>query len=348
MARVSINIVTWNAMRFLPEALESIEKQTFGDFNIIIVDNGSTDGTVQYIREYYPQITLIRNVKNLGFAHGHNQAMRLAIAKWPAEELDNRFVLVTNQDILLKEDFLENLIAEAEKQKQAGSFGGKLYKAFFSQGEDGFEETIKSDILDSTGLLVYKSRRVVDRGAGETDQKQYDEARDIFGVSGAIPMYRASALQSVRFRDEFFDDDFFCYKEDIDLAWRLRLAGWHSRYVPEAMAHHYRGAYSPEKSSWLKTVMARRKRSHLVNFRSFVNHYFVLIKNEYFSNLLVHLPWFVLYELKKNIYTFFFEPKTYWQGKVHVIKNLSLMMKKRKFNFSKARVGAKEMRNWIG
>lgn len=347
MARVSINIVTWNGMRFLPEALESIEKQTFQDFNVVIVDNGSTDGTVNYIKENYPQVTMIRNVQNLGFAHGHNQAMRLATAKWPSNELSDHYVLVTNQDILLKPDFLENLISEADKFPEVASFGGKLYKAFFSRAEDDFEETIKSDVLDSTGLTIYKSRRVVDRGAGETDQQQYDDEREVFGISGAILLLRASALQSIRYRDEFFDGDFFCYKEDIDLAWRLRLAGWGSRFVPSAIAHHYRGAYSPERSTWLKTIKARRQRSQLVNFRSFVNHYFVLIKNDYFRNILIHLPWFLFYELKKGIYSIIFEPRTLLRGKMHILKNFSLMMRKRKFVITKARVNAKEMRKFF-
>jgi len=347
MARVSINIVSWNGMKFLPEALETIFNQTYKDFQVVIVDNGSTDGTVDYIRNNYPQVALIRNVKNLGFAHGHNQAIRMAMAKWPAEELNERFILVTNQDILFQPDFLEHILRDAEAHPAAASFTGKLFKAYFNQTEDGFDEVVRSDTLDSTGLVIKKSHRVYDRGAGENDQKQYDNERDIFGASGAILLLRGSALAEMRYGDEFFDEDFFLYKEDIDLAWRLRLAGWKSRYVPEARAYHYRGAYSPARSGWLTTIMNRRRRSALVNFYSFVNHYFLYIKNERASTILRYLPWIFFYELKKNLYTLIFEPKIYFGGYARFFSLMPKMLRKRRHILAKAKATPGEIRRWF-
>jgi len=347
MARISINIVTWNGLRFLPEALETIYNQTYKDFNIIIVDNGSTDGTVEYVKNNFPDITMLRNVRNLGFAHGHNQAIRMALNRWSEEEMKDHFVLVTNQDILLNPDFLENIVKEADEHTGAASFGGKLFKAFTNASDDEMNENVKSDILDSTGLKIFRSRRVVDRGAGERDQGQYDNERDVFGISGAILLLRASALADVRYGDEFFDADFFSYKEDVDLAWRLRLRGWESRYVPEAVAYHYRGAYSPMRSSWYDTLKSRRKRSRLVNFYSFTNHYFLFIKNCYFKNCLIHLPWIFFYEFKKLLFTFFLEPWTFWPGLRRILLNFSKMTKKRKYNLSRARTMAGEMRKWL-
>lgn len=349
MAKVSINIVTWNGMRYLPEALESIEKQDFKDYSIVIVDNGSTDGTVDYIRNNYPNITLIRNVNNLGFARGHNQAMRLTLDKWTnsSADLEKCYVLVTNQDILLKPDFLSQLIADADSHPEAGSLGGKLYRAYFNPSEDGFDETVKSDTLDSTGLIVYKSRRVIDRGAGELDQRQYDQDREVFGLSGAILLVRAGALNSIRYRDEYFDSDFFSYKEDIDLAWRLRLHGWQARYVPEAVAHHYRGVCSPAKEGWWHRIKARKNRPFFINFHSYVNHYCLLLKSSYIRNLIIHYPWIKLYELKKTIAIFIFNPKVFWKGFFKLIKLYPAMKQKRKFNLSTAKVSPKEMRQWF-
>jgi len=334
-------------MKFLPEALETIFNQTFKDFQVVIVDNGSTDGTVDYIRNNFSKIALIRNVKNLGFAHGHNQAIRMAMAKWPTEQLNEHFVLVTNQDILLKPEFLENILRDAEAHPQAASFSGKLYKAYYKQSEDGFDETIRSDTLDSTGLVVKKSRRVYDRGAGEIDERQYDSERDVFGNSGAILLLRASALAQIRYGDEFFDEDFFSYKEDVDLAWRLRHGGWGSRYVPEACAYHYRGAYSPVKSGWLTTILSRRRRSSLINFYSFVNHYLVYLKNESISSILSHLPWIFFYELKKNLYTLFFEPRTYFGGYRRVFKLAPKMFRKRRYVLHGAKASQGEIKRWF-
>ncbi|MDD4995362.1 MAG: glycosyltransferase family 2 protein [Patescibacteria group bacterium] len=336
MARISINIVTWNGMRYLPEALESISNQTFQDIEIVIIDNGSTDGTVEYIRDNFTGITLLRNMRNLGFAHGHNQGIRLVLNRWQNQDLENSFILVTNQDIILRKDFLEKMISVAETAPRAASFGGKLFKAFFATAEDNIEDSIKSDTLDSTGLRCFRSHRFVDRGAGERDQGQYDAEREVFGVSGAIMMLRASALASVRYKDEFFDENYFAYKEDVDLAWRLRLAGWGSLYVPEAIAHHYRGAYSAERAGWMETWRSRKSRSMIVKLNSYVNHYLTIIKNAHIRNIILRLPWIIAYELKKNIYLFFLEPRVFWKGLFKLSVKLPDALRKRKFILSRA------------
>lgn len=347
MAKVTINIVSWNGLRFLPEALETIYAQTFKDFEIIIVDNGSTDGTVDYIRNNYPRITFLRNFKNLGFTRAYNQTIKLSMARWKKEELDQKFILITNQDILLEPDYLEKLVSAARANRQGATFGGKLLRAFFKPTDDEFEEKIKSGIIDSTGLVMKRSRRVFDRGAGENDQGQYDQDREVFGICGAIMLARASALEDVKFKEEYFDENFFSYKEDIDLAWRLRMGGWKNYFVPEARAFHFRGAYSPAKAGIRRAIELRRRRPFLIKFHSFSNHHLVLVKNSYLRHLVRDLPWILLNETKRIIYSIFFEPRVLIRGTSNFFGNLSAILGKRKFVFSRLNTDPKEISKWI-
>jgi GT2 family glycosyltransferase len=347
MAKVCINFVTWNGIRFLPSALASLYAQTFQDFEIIIVDNGSTDGTVEYLKTHYPQITLLKNFKNLGFSRGYNQTIHLALGKWPKENLAEHFILITNQDIILEPDFLAKLMDATKGRNRVATFGGKLRRAYFKSSEDDFEEMVKSNVIDTTGLVVKRSKRVYDRGAGEEDRGQYDEAGEVFGLSGAIMLARASALADVRYRDEFFDEDFFAYKEDIDLAWRLRLRGWSSFYEPSAVAYHFRGAGAPAKASLRQTIKARRARPFFVKYHSLANHYLLLTKNLFVRDFFKDLPWILFYEKKKAIYALFFEPRVLGRAIGEFFGKLKNILRKRKYNFSRLAIKNKDLRNWI-
>ncbi len=298
-------------MKFIPELLASIFAQTYTDFNVLIVDNGSSDGVEAYVREHFPQVAFLRNARNLGFAPAHNQAIRYAIEHWGGEDLSDRFVLVTNQDAIFAPTFLEEIVRAAEKEPKVGSFQGKLRRAYTENPQDeALRETVRSERIDSTGLMPHRNRTFTDRGAGEMDAGQFDASVDIFGPTGALALYRASALEDVRYRDEFFDHDFFSYKEDADLAWRLRHLGWESRYVPSAVAHHYRGMFGKEKMGWLERIRNRRGKSSVRNWYSTRNHLLLLAKNQGFWSGLLALPWILWFEGCRFVYVLVFEPKT--------------------------------------
>ncbi|HVQ64627.1 MAG TPA: glycosyltransferase family 2 protein, partial [Terriglobia bacterium] len=123
--------------------------------------------------------------------------------------------------------------------------------------------------LDSTGIVMLRSQRHLDRGADEADRGQFDKAEDVFGPSGAAALYRLKALQDTAINDQFFDEDFFAYREDADLAWRCRLMGWTSIYVPYAVALHRRRV-TPERRSQLST---------LINYHSVKNRFLLRLNN---------------------------------------------------------------------
>src|SRR3989338_1155522 len=294
---ISIHIVTWNSMRFLPELLKSIAEQTFKDVNILIIDNASSDGIETFVRNQNPEIVFIRNARNLGFSAAHNQGIRYAIEHWPQEALQNRFILLTNPDIIFTTTYLEELMHATLMHSSVASFGGKLLRAFGENlGDEVFKQTVRSDLLDSVGLNPHRNYTVTDRGAGELDKGQYDTEEFVFGISGALVLFRASSLEDVRYEDEILDHHFFAYKEDVDLAWRLQQAGWDAFYVPRAVAYHYRGIYGPEKSGLWQRLRNHRSKSSLRNFFSTRNHWLMLIKNIHGSHFLLSLPWIGLYE----------------------------------------------------
>lgn len=346
MSKVSVNIVTCNSMRYLPELLASLREQTFRDFSVLVIDNASTDGVIEFVREEYPEVSVIRNANNNGFAGGHNQGIKYAFHGWRNEDLAHRYVLVINPDIILTPECLAKLVAAGDLVgERCGALGAKLLRVT-REGDGPLSETSRSSIIDSTGLVARRSRRISDRGAGELDRSQYDGAHEVFGISGAFALYRASALEAVRIRDDYFDTAFFAYKEDADMAWRLRLAGFGARIVPESMAYHFRRVGGRDKSGMIEWLKNRRGKSSLINFYSYRNHLAMLIKNEHVINALLDLPWIVSYEIGKFFSILFFEPKTL-AGVASVVKMLPELRTKRRMIMAKRRISAREMRTWL-
>jgi GT2 family glycosyltransferase len=346
-ARVSINIVSWNSMEFLPDLLETIMRQTFRDFNVLVIDNGSNDGVETFLREEYPEVVFLRNPRNLGFSAAHNQGIRYALDHWDPAFRDQQYVLVCNPDILMSDTFLEELVRGADADPQAGSIGGKLLRAFGENlADEILKETVRSDLIDSMGLNPHKNRTVSDMGAGEKDEGQYDALKEVFGISGACTLFRARALEDVRFEDEFFDHDFFAYKEDVDLAWRLRHTGWSARIIPKAVAYHYRGMYGKETSGLLAKMGNRRKKSSQRNYYSTRNHWLMLLKNLRLVNALFSFPWLAFHESLRLLYILFIEPSS-----LRSVKDVMIlaprMFIKRRVVMKNLRVNSKEMRKWF-
>lgn len=350
MARLSIHIVSWNSARVLPEALDSLRAQTFKDFTLTVVDNASTDGSVDVVRTHLPDATVLRNFKNLGFSRAHNQAIELARNRWADDDKKgrssiDRYVLVMNPDIILTPEYLEDLVRGVDGRYEVASACGKLLRVRPRLEEHGDPEF--TDILDSAGLVIRKNRRAADRGAGERDGAGFAEPFEVFGVSGALALYRAEALDLLReIGGEVFDEDFFAYKEDVDLAWRLRLLGWKAAYVPSAVAYHYRGTGGADRAGLWNLFSRRRGRSPLVNRLSTRNHLLLLAKNDDWSNRLLYAPWIIPHEIGKFLATLFLAPATL-VAYVEALALLPKMWKKRRAIRLRRKASPKEIRAWF-
>ena len=289
MPKVSVNLVTWNGERFIEDCLFSVLAQTFTDFSIVIIDNGSTDRTVELINERFPHLKVVQHKNNLGFAKAHNQAIH-----WSRSE----YVICLNQDVILEPDFLARLVEFMDAHPEAGSVTGKIFR---------WQDKEKTRYIDSLGLAIQRNYRVSDIAAGKVDEGQFDRPSQVFGASGCVPFYRRSALETVMFSNEYFDESFFSYKEDIDLAHRLFSAGWAAWFVPAAVAYHSRTIGAKPGRQNLKQLYAeRRRRNRRANYWSYRNHWYFILKN------LPKFNWHFLapvlgYEMGKFLFTLFFE-----------------------------------------
>ncbi|MFQ5585239.1 MAG: glycosyltransferase family 2 protein [Thermodesulfobacteriota bacterium] len=226
---VSVVIANRNGLRFLKGCLTTLTAQHYCNFEIIVVDNGSMDGSVRFIRETYPEVSVIENGDNRGFAAANNQG--IAVAR-------GRYVALLNNDTEVDREWLHRLVASAETSPpDVGMWACKILSL-----ED--RETIDS----VGGLLISRCGIAKGRGRGERDGGQYDGDRDVFIPSACAAMYLREVIDAVG----GFDEEFFAYCEDTDLGMRARLKGWKARSVPEAVVyHHYSGtagSYSPTKA----------------------------------------------------------------------------------------------------
>jgi GT2 family glycosyltransferase len=341
MAKVSVQIVTWNSLRYIEDCLNSLQEQTFKDFSVLVVDNGSSDGTVEFVRSHFPTASVLQNFKNIGFAKANNQGIQFA---------QSEYVLVLNPDVIVTPDFLTAIIRFADQQPAGGSFGGKILKlkseAIDRDEPAGLRKAVKSDIIDSTGLAIYRSRKVVNRGEGERDTSQYDRTEEVFGLTGACVVYRKTALADVALGKEYFDNDFFAYKEDIDLAWRLRLYGWSSWYLPSAICYHYRQLASAEIQS-IKTVRRHRKLvSRILRSASLKNHFLLLIKNDQGLNILLTMPWFLARQTGLLLYSLLLEPFQ-WRTLGIFFGQLPAALHKRRIIMAHKKAGPRQIRQWF-
>lgn len=309
---VIAHILTWNDRRYLPELFASLEAQTYKDMTIRMLDNGSTDGeTLQYLQEHAAHALVARNVRNQGFSPGHNQLMRFTFEHMTEDELDNTAIVVMNADMILDPDVMKTMVEVLESHPDIAAVQPKIYRAYAEHiGDEALEETVKSDILDTTGLRVSSGWRMSDRGAGELDQGQFDNATDVFGPTGTCTLFRARAVRNVLVDGEFYDGDFHTYREDCDLAWRMRAAGMKTVFAPSAKAWHYRGMFGAEKMSWLQRLRNRQGQRPFFAALSTRNQIFVLLKNLSWGEAARSLPAIVFHEGGRIAYGLLFERQT--------------------------------------
>jgi GT2 family glycosyltransferase len=213
-AKTCVIVPNWNGIEELPECLDSLLRQTLKT-HVIVVDNGSNDGSVELIEEKYPEVELIKHSQNLGYAGGVNPGFKRAI------EMKAKYAAPFNNDAVAHKDWLKNLVDYLDSHPDAGIAACKLLS------EGGHR-------IDSTGDYYTNWGLPYPRGRGENATDKHDSDTEIFGASGGASLYRVSMLKNVGLLDE----DFFAYYEDVDLSFRAQLMGWKVAYVPGSIAYH--------------------------------------------------------------------------------------------------------------
>jgi GT2 family glycosyltransferase len=232
--RVSVLILNWNGLELLPDCLSSLRRQTWRDFETIVVDNGSADGSVDFLVREFPEVEVLALETNTGFCGGN----LAAYARSRGELL-----VLLNNDAELDENFLQRMVEAADLEPAFGMFAANI--RMFDHHE----------VFDSTGLLVYPDGICRSRGWLEKDLGQYDEADEVLCPNGCAAVYRRSMIEEVG----FFDEAYFAYLEDLDLGLRGQLRGWRCRYVPGAVAYHKKSMTSGYHSAF-KAYLVERNR----------------------------------------------------------------------------------------
>ncbi|MCL5745038.1 MAG: glycosyltransferase family 2 protein [Acidobacteria bacterium] len=251
---VSVTIVTYNSGRFIKRCLESVLAQKYPNKEILVVDNASTDGTTDILEQFEDRCQILYNNENLGFAAAQNQAIRMSGGDW---------VLALNPDLLLLPGFIQALVDAGNISPKIGTVCGKLLTmtATFDLPE--------KPLVDSTGIYFTPMLRHLDRGSQEVDNGHFLKHEYVFGASAAAALYRREMIEDVSIADEFFDTDFFVYREDADVAWRAQLLGWKCIYTPLARGYHVRSALPGN----------RRALPAVINMHSVKNRFLMRIKN---------------------------------------------------------------------
>jgi GT2 family glycosyltransferase len=267
-------IVHYGADPGLGPCLASLRAQSLPPTVIVVVDHdppGEASPARDAIRKAFPEVEWI-HAPNGGYAAGANRVVARARAAAPGIG----FVLVLNPDVELEPDFARETIGAMAGRPEVALGSGKLLRP-------------GGRLIDSAGIVMGRGRRFRDRGSEAPDDGRYDALETVFAVSGAALMLRCAAIPALALDGELFDEDFFVYHEDTDLAWRARQLGWQCLYVPTARATHRRG--------WRRD--GRRRIAPAIRRHSWKNRYLELLKNDRPRDFLRDLPFILPVELAR-------------------------------------------------
>lgn len=256
---VSVVIVNFNGERYLERCLTSVLAQTYPSFEVVLVDNGSTDGSVELVREQFPSVRIIEAGENLGFAKANNVGIRAT---------GTPLVATLNNDTWIEPDWLEQLVHVMESDPQIGTCASKMLFAH------------QPEIINSAGVCVDLVGIAWDRLGGAPETEDTEEPIDVFAACAGAALYRRAMLDDVG----LFDEDYFIYLEDVDLSWRSQLMGWRTVYVPQARVYHVHSGTTREASPFKNFHLARNK-------------VWTIIKNYPSPQFWFYLPLILLYDL---------------------------------------------------
>jgi GT2 family glycosyltransferase len=289
---LSVIIVNWNGKRHLQVCLSALRRQTFGDFETILVDNASTDGSVEFVRETFPEVRVIALGTNAGFAAGNNAGYERARGEW---------IVLLNNDTEADERWLEEIHTASTDFPRAGSFASKML--FFEDRKR----------IDNCGFAVTRAGTAVDLGRDEQDGPAWAEPRRVFGACGGAAAYRRRMLDDIG----FLDPEFFMTFEDLDLSFRGQLQGYECVFLPRAIVYHRLGA-------------TRKKNPAQDVFFSQRNIELAYLKNMPFRMILGSLPHRLVYELGGAAYfTRLGVGTAFFRAKLDALRRLPSLLRQR-------------------
>ncbi len=228
----SVIIPNWNGLEFLKACLPSLESQSYRNFEVIVVDNGSTDGSVEYIKKNFSKFRLIELSKNVGFSPAVNLGIKSA---------RGNFIVLINNDTKVDKLCLENLLKAAKQHKEVGMVAAKMLQFYHPE------------LIDSAGDYIDAVGHAQNIGWGEKDSEKFNKPGSVFLVTGGGSLFKREVFDKVG----LFDNDYFAYMEDVDLCFRAQLAGFKGWYEPRAKIYHIHKATSSRNKSFTEYLQFR-------------------------------------------------------------------------------------------
>jgi GT2 family glycosyltransferase len=303
---ISVVVVNFNGKHFLHDCFSALLCQDYTPFEIIMVDNASNDGSVEYVQQNFTKVKISIQTTNLGFAGGTNAGIR---------EAKGTYILTLNNDTVVSPDFIKELVQQMVSNSTVGMCASKMI--------------LPNGRINSTGICISRSGAAWDRGMNKADHGQYEFGGEVFGPCAGAALYRRAMLDEIR----LFDEDFFLFMEDVDLAFRARLAGWRCIYVPAARVVHMHGG-SAQTGSDLAVYYGNR------------NIVWNVFKNYPLKLLLTSLPWIICRNAGViPYYSLMGQGRVIIRAKFDAIKGLRSMIKKRAG--IKKKVTDNEIAGWI-
>jgi GT2 family glycosyltransferase len=279
-ASASVIILNYNGMQYMDECLLSLKQQTYPHFDVIVVDNKSTDGSADYVRKHYTWARVVQNSANLGFAEGNNIG---------AQHATGDYLIFLNNDTIVDQRWMENLIAAADASETVGICGSKIL------------DMENRNIIQEVGGLCDVYGFSLSRGFGEIDVSQYDKIDEVFYVSGASLLVKRAVGDKIG----LFDPEYFFNQEDVDLCWRTWLCGYRVLVNPFSIVYHKGGGTAPGAPG--SNTNARHRDYTTSAWRRYhaeKNILRTLVKNYSISTLFCRLPLFLaLYLSEIVLYT---------------------------------------------
>jgi GT2 family glycosyltransferase len=250
--RVTASVLNYNGRELLEAMLPTLLAQRYEDFEVVVIDDGSSDDTLEYLRQHWPQVRVEANGENLGVAVSLNRAVQAA---------HGEYVALLNNDLELEPNWMSALVRALDEHPEAASATGKLL------------DYHRRDRLEAAGDLMRWSGMSGHRGQDALDGTDYEEPAAVFSPCAGAALYRRSTFDQIG----FFDEEFFAYLEDVDWGYRAQLAGFTARYEPAAVAYHIGGATTGRQIGRFTALLRR-------------NSLLIVIKNHPRSALIRHLP----------------------------------------------------------
>ena len=316
--KIAVIIVNWNGKKYLEGCLDSLRRQSFQNFEIILVDNGSTDDSILFTRKNYPEAEILELEKNTGFSFANNVGIKKSF-----ESPEVKYVVALNNDTELDEKYLESLFECAKKNQKIGSIQPKVLN-FENRGK-----------IDNVGIVPSYFGMAFNLGEGENDGEKFSKEKEIFGANATAALYSREALEKTKISDgEYFDNSFFAYFEDVDLAWRIRLAGFKSFFCPEAKVFHFHGATGKE-------ISEKRFLTYRNSFASLFENYPLVFLISSLILLPVQMAIIIFKKRKPRDLAYIAKSLGY------VIKNWNLISKKRSLNKKNRNAKNSEIGKWM-